>query len=774
MPRILQVLTAAFAAGFLCVESSAQTAAPPSATILPTIDVFSSTPLSGSGIGIEKVPAGVVTVDSYRIQQARTPNFTAAIARDVPSVSVSEVSGNSFQPNFEFRGFEASPVAGTPQGLAVYQNGVRINEAFGDTVNWDLIPTIAVRSVDVVANNPAFGLNALGGALSVQMKDGFANPGGTVDVSGGSFGRIQAGAEYGKQVDNFAVYGALEAAREKGFRQRSTSDIRRFYGDIGYKADGVEFHLNGGAAGYRFGATAAAPFELLQQGWGNVYTTPQITSNQMGSLNLTGKVDINADWSVQGVAHVRSFRQRTTDGNATNTQPCAADPTTLCFNDDATPANGPDGNQLNNPYAAGTVLGEIDRTSTRSTTYGATLQTTYTGKIYGHENHFVAGGSLDYGVTKFGAKAEIASIDPSFVTTGSGLFLGASGVPVANGPVDLRATNIYGGLYAVDAFDVTDKLTVTAGGRLNIATIKLDDRLGGALSGTSHFIRFNPMLGATYKVTPDITAYGGYSEANRAPTPLELGCANPAQPCIVASFLVSDPPLKQVVARTAEAGFRGKHDLGEGRGTVNWGLGVFRTGNSNDILNVPSPQLQGFGYFTNIGRTRRQGIEAKAGYEGDTVSLYASYAFTDATFRTPLALQSNSPSADANGQIFVTRGKQIPMIPRHRIKIGGEYSLTPKFKIGADMNYVGAQRFAGDASNEQRKLPAYVVFSLNASYKVTDNIQIYGKIDNLFDRRYYTYGTYFNTASLFGNFRDARTLSPAQPRAIYGGVKATF
>ena len=130
-------------------------------------------------------------------------NITDALQQQVPGISISEVAGNPFQPNVEFRGFVASPVAGTPQGLAVYQNGVRINEAFGDTVNWDLIPTAAIKSVSVVTNNPAFGLNALGGAVNVQMKDGFNYHGAEIDTMGGSFGRIQSSAQWGKQVDKF-------------------------------------------------------------------------------------------------------------------------------------------------------------------------------------------------------------------------------------------------------------------------------------------------------------------------------------------------------------------------------------------------------------------------------------------------------------------------------------------------------------------------------------------------------------------------------------------
>src|SRR6202040_2701760 len=210
----------------------------------------------------EKVPASVNIVSADQIDRLRSANISDALQQYVPSIVVNEVSGNPFQPNVQFRGFVASPVSGTPQGLAVYQNGVRINEAFGDTANWDLVATAAIKSVTVVTNNPAFGLNALGGAVNVQMKDGFNYHGAEIDTMGGSFGRIQSSAQWGKQLDNFAVYGALEALHDGGFRNFSASNVRRFYGDVGYKNENAEFHVNMGAADNNFGASTTVPVEL--------------------------------------------------------------------------------------------------------------------------------------------------------------------------------------------------------------------------------------------------------------------------------------------------------------------------------------------------------------------------------------------------------------------------------------------------------------------------------------------------------------------------------
>jgi len=387
---------AAFALGAPSALAQAAPAGSGATVVLPTIDVFSITPLgglSGTGVDVNKVPAAVTVIDSKEIEREESPSIVKSLAQYTPSVDVQDVAGNPFQPNVLFRGFDASPVSGTPQGLAVYQNGVRINEAFGDTVNWDLIPTVAVRTMDVISNNPAFGLNALGGAISMQMKDGFTWQGTSIDVMGGSYGRAQASLQWGKVVGPWSAYIAIEGAHDDGYRQFGSSDIRRLYGDIGYRNDGSEFHINVGAADNFFGAAATSPIELLEQSWSNVYTTPQTSTNQVGYVNATADVHVTPTWSLQGTAHVRSFYQSTQDGNPTDVQPC--DPSQggaagfLCFNDPATPANGLNGQQLVNNFPAGATLGEIDYTHTQTTSTGATLQGTNTDKLFGHDNLFV-------------------------------------------------------------------------------------------------------------------------------------------------------------------------------------------------------------------------------------------------------------------------------------------------------------------------------------------------------------------------------------------------
>ncbi len=753
---------------------------------LPDIDITTSAPTTAAtapaGGGAynflqDTSPSDNQHVDATEIARTGSPFVTEALQRAVPGVTLAAPSGNPFQPDLEYRGFVASPVSGTPQGFAVYQNGVRINEAFGDQVNFDMIPTLAIASMDLVSNNPAFGLNALGGALNIKMKDGFTFSGGKFDLMGGSYGRVQAGLEYGKQVGNWAFYAALEAAHDDGYRDFGSSLVQRFYGDLGYRAEGNEIHLSISAADNLFGAAGTSPVQLLQQqGWGAVYTTPQTTRNEMGMASLSGKFTLSPTWSLSSSAYVRRFVQATQDGNPTDVQVCA-DGVNLCFNDTVTPANGLNGQQL--PVSAipnpnNLPLGEIDRTSTLTTSTGASVQLSNTDSLFGYKNHLSFGASYDYGMTSFGANAELGVIQPNYVIAGSGVYLGPSGNPVSDGPVDVQSINRYLGLNLLDAFDISDKLTLSGGARLNMASISLFDELGGGVTGEHEYTHTNPVVGLTWKITPGLQAYASYAESNRAPTPLELGCSNPLQPCIIGTFLVNDPNLQQVVARTYEAGLRGQNDLGSDWGSIGWKLGAFHTLSSNDIQQINDPAQPGFGYFANVGDTLRQGLEASVNYKKGPFDLHVSYAYVDATYRSSLVLQSNSPAADANGLIYVTPGDQIPMIPRHRVKLGGDWDISSKARVGVDVLFVGPQRYAGDNSNQEPMLPAYFTVSLNGSYKLTDQVEIYGKIDNLLDRHYYIYGGYFDTPGPFGNFTNAEAVTPAQPFSVYGGVRVTF
>ena len=751
-----------------------------------TVVVTAVSPVVGTNINNSDVPAALNGVTADDIARQNSQNITDTLQQRIPSVTISSETGNDYEPDVQFRGYIATPLSGVPEGLAVYQNGVRINEAFGDEVHWDFIPTVAIQSMDVLSNNPVFGLNALGGAINTQMKSGFTYQGFETDVQGGSFGRVQNSTQFGGQSGRYSAYAALELASDGGWREFSPSTIRRVYADLGYQNGRSELDFNVTAADNLFGAAATTPIQLIQQNYASVFTTPQSDHNQMVMATLEGKLQVSDTFSIAGTLYYRFYNQNHVDGNGTDAQPCGADPTLLCFNDEVSPANGTNGQQLANPFVPNDTPGEIDRNSTQTNSVGATLQATSTGEIGNINNNLVMGVSLDAGRSLFGASAELGVIEPNFVVLGNGIYLGASGSPISDGPVRLVASNTYFGAYLLDTIELTRHIAIMAGGRFNSEQIDLNDQLNppgsaNSLSGGHQYSHLNPMIGATLKIRPSVTAYAGFSAANRAPTPLELGCANPDMPCIIDSFLVSDPSLKQVTSQTIEAGLRGYLGLGSSEPRVTWKLGVYRTDNSNDILNIPSPLNNGFGYFANVGATRRQGIEAEINYRSNDWLFYASYSYLDATYRSALMLAApdGDPTADANGNISVVPGDKISSIPPQRIKFGLDYNITDAFKVGTDILIVSGQYYGGDEANLDPKLPGYTTVNFQALYQLTKNLQLYGLVDNIFDQRYYTYATFFDNSSYVGNssfpnLTDTRSVAPGRPLAMYAGLKFTY
>jgi len=759
-------------------------AAPARATAAPAVpaETTTTTPIPGV-VDQDKIPSNVQTAGAPDFSYTVTPDLLQSMVRALPGVALSSQTGNEFQLDFNYRGFIASPVIGTPQGLAVYQNGVRINEVFGDIVNWDFIPQNAINQLTLVPSNPVYGLNATGGALAFQMKNGYTYHGVEGEVSGGSYGRAVASVQAGGEVGNLSGYFTADAINDAGWRNDSPSSLRRVYADLGARGDQTEFHLTFTGADNFFNGTAATPVQMLDQNWSSIYTNPQTTHNQLAFLTASATWRPSDTWTYQAVAYYRDYHQAHVDGNNTNasndTTVCP-DPTLLCFpNLDGTVSNltTTRGQRVPNSGALGfpNILSEIDRTWTATNSFGGSVQAASSEKVFGLENNFVIGLSVDRGLVQFATTSELGTDNAGQFPTvqGFGLFIDQPSGDVA--PVGLGAHTLYTGLYATDTLDLTPRLSVTAGARYNFAQINLIDELGNdsALNSNNTYTHFNPMVGATYKLTPNLTLYGDYAIANRAPTPLELACSDPNRPCLIDSTLVGDPPLQQVVTYTYEAGLRGQFDLAKGQ--LNWSVGAYHALNTSDIINVSSPII-GHSFFQNAGDTVRKGIEANLTYKQDRWNIYANYTFVDATFQTPLTLQSPfNPFADANGNIFVVPGDHIPGIPNFRFKLGGEYQITDPWKFGADLNVIGSQWLVGDQSNQNPKLPAYWVVNLHSSYKISENVEVFGLVRNVFNQHYAVAGTFFDIASYpFLNLTDPRTFTPGMPFAAYLGVRGTL
>ena len=743
-------------------------------TELPQVNVVAPSPLLGSGIDRNKAPSTVNLLTGRDIERTGIPNVLGALEEQTPGVVLENAQGNPFQPNLQYRGFIASPLDGNPQGLAVYLNGVRFNAPFSDAVNWDLLPSVAIDRVNLAGSNPVFGLNALGGSLSIQLKNGFTWHGGLAELYGGSFGTIDGSLQYGKQSGNVSTYVAGNVFHSNGWRQLNSSDVRQFYGDVGWRSDRAELHLNVLLVDNTLNSPATLPVQLLDVDRTATFTAPNETRNKYGLVSLSGTWSVTDNTSLQGVFYYDNFSQRIANGNASGAAVCAATPGFLCDNNGA-PLFDRAGSPIPD-FLSGGPYSQLNNQAVDSNGYGTAVQVTHDSTLIGRHNQVVAGLSFDGGVSTFTASTLLGGItDVNGVFIGPGIVIDQPNGPIA--PVRLGVTNAYYGAYFADVFDVTPRLALSLAGRLNVAQIDLSDQNGTALSGNHSYAHFNPGVGLTYQVLPSLSLYASYAEGNRAPTPAELSCASPASPCTLANFFTGDPDLKQVVSHTIEAGLRGRLRPAAGA-SLEWSIGLFRTNDDNDIAFVAS-SVPGLDFFQNVGQTRRQGLEAGLSWRGPRLRAWVNYAYTDATFQSPLTLDSPlNPGADANGQIHVVPGNRLPGVPAHRFKLGADYAVTDAWTVGFSALVSSGQYLFGDEANLTAKTNPYVVLNANTSYRVTRNLELFGLVQNLLNVKYETFGT-FSPTSLVPIARVpgatlTRSLSPAPPVAAYGGVRLRF
>jgi iron complex outermembrane recepter protein len=752
--------------------------------------VVTATPIPGQSIDADKIPGTVEMLSASDLTRQGTPSLTTALNSMLSSVSVNDDLDDPFQPDVLYRGFEASPVLGTPEGLAVYQNGVRINEAFGDTVNWDLFPDIAIDDVELVSSSPLYGLNALGGAMSVTMKNGFTYQGADLELSGGSFSDRSWVGQFGMNSGDFGFYVAGKALDWAGWRNFSGDTIRSVFAVWSVHTDRVTLDLSYTHADDVMEGQSATPVQELAVSRALTFTGPQNNVNTLNFLTLNGTLKLTDGWSMQGVAYYRAFAQSVSNGNTTNYVACSSPAGILCQPDGVTPVTDSAGNPLPDISLGGTVpIGENDFELNRSWGRGASLQISDHEPLFGHGNQFALGAALDYAATSFYTGAQIGVIDPQLIVLPSDLIVDtpeSSAAAIANGdavPVSVDSVNQNLGAYATDTFDITPDLSLTASGRYNIAHIDLVDQLGSNLTGFNRFVHFNPALGATYKILPAMTLYGGISTNTRTPTASEIECSNPLAPCLLPTNLAGDPPnLRQVIAHTSELGLRGKapESLG-GTGALSWNVDVFRTLLHDDIYGVATSVSQGF--FQNIGDTRRQGAEAGLSYGTDRWSAFLNYSFVEATFQSALVVPSPSnPYQDALGDIQVEPGDRLPGIPEHRLKLGVDYNVISTWTVGATANLVSSSYYVGDEANLLAPIPGYTVIDLHSTYKPLPHLELFASISNLLDRKYATWGILSDptgvgapgippNAAANGPGVNNRFLSPAAPFEVFAGVR---
>ena len=765
---------------------------PAAAMELPDLDVIGTTPLPGTGLPIEKYAGNVPTISAEEIEEQNPIDLSEMLFRNIGSVDINSSQNNPFQNDVHYRGFLASPLVGSAIGISAFIDGVRVNEGFGDTVNWDLIPDFAIANISLIpGSNPLFGLNTLGGALSMQTKSGFNFDGTDFGVTMGVDGRRSITAEHGGNTGNFDWYVGGDMFKEGGWRQRSPSDVKRIFSKIGWENARTDFDLSYTYANNDLIGNGFVPESHLDVDRDAVYTFPDQTENKMHFANLRASHWLNDSLLMAGNVFYREFERKTLNGDAEvecvndgNEIPLfvADDPTedptnpntdlrrvhsANCDSDDI--VNAVVGSRSRTPFAGEAELeveGEERHTVTETDSWGGTLQFSHDAQIAGHGNSLVVGAAYDKNETHFSVSEAEAELFQE------GIAFGTEDPEEEEIDVDLDTEKENWALFFTDTFDLMDNLALTVGGRYQHSTVDIQDRTGEEenqdLNGSHSFSRFNPSMGLSFNLSDAFTVYGAYNESFRVPTAAELTCADPDDPCNLPNSFVADPPLDPVIGKTYEIGARGSLNA---IGAMGWTASLFRTTLEDDLL-FTTVSSAGAGFFQNVDETRRQGLELGLNGVTNRLAWFINYSYIDATFESDERLAS---VVEPNG-IFIKAGDELPAIPKHNVKIGTNFLVADKVSIGANMTYAASTYMRGDESNVLPKIDSYTVFNMNARYQAADNIQMWVKVDNVFDKDYENSGIRnFNAFPVSGGeIEEERFVSPGAPRSVWFGIKASF
>ncbi|MDG2139890.1 MAG: TonB-dependent receptor [Gammaproteobacteria bacterium] len=785
---------------------------------------------AGSNVDITKLAYPIQMANAEDLDKALVLSVADFLRQNFTSVSVNDAQNNPMQPDLQYRGFTASPLLGLAQGLAIYQNGARINEPLGDTVNWDLLPQSAIESLTLGGGtNPLYGLNSLGGALVIEMKDGFIFEGANLEVSKGSFGRTVSNLEMGGNNGEFAFYVNVEYFDEDGWRDYSNSDAINFYGSLGWRRKNTELNLNFQHGESELTGNGASPVELLELQREAIFSGPDITENDMDMLSIDFSHKFNSNTSFSGNIFYRENSTDAFNGDGSEFGICSfndsayliegleeddleeigLDDDDVCdsqfngasllenfLNDTAQALNSDDTFNIeifDDDELSGTgILSDnaINNLSNRKQeSTGADFQVTVIDDVLGMTNQLVVGSSYFNGESKFSSVLELANINPlTRLTTslGTGTFVDEAATLISTQTESFS-------LYFSNILDLTNTVSLTASARGNKTKVDLRDKSGERpeLNGSHSFSRVNPSLGLTWQYNEDHNVYASYSESSRAPTPIELACNegifdlavqyaieegdDPDDidfECRLPNAFLADPPLDDVVAKSFEVGSRGH------LGDLQYSLSIFHTTNHDDVLFQTTGRSTGL--FANIDKTLRKGFESSISGDLRRFTWMLSYSNVNASFEDNFsALSPNHNFADDEGEIQVRSGDQIPGIPKHQFKFLGNYELSDDLFIGFDITRNSNQFLRGDESNQMDEIDGYTVANLRLRYEISEDLRIFASVQNLFDQEFETFGLLGEEPNelevpIIENLKKPIFLGAAAPRAGYIGLSYNF
>ncbi|KQW99815.1 hypothetical protein ASC94_31045 [Massilia sp. Root418] len=745
------------------------------ASPMASVEIVGMAPLPGLGVERKTLPYAVQTASDAALARADGANLSELLDRSFAGVNVNDISGSPFQNDLTYRGFRASPVLGTGQGISVYLDGVRVNEPFGDVVNWDMLPEAAIGSVLLApGSNPLYGLNTLGGALALNTRSGASDPGFAGAFSGGSHRQRRADLAYGAARDGWQLFTAATLFSDGGWRAHSEGRLGNLFVKLGRVERETEWQLTMLGGDSRLVGNGLLPDGLYEDNRRAVYTWPDETRNRLRQVQLSVTRRLGPDTQLTAAAHLRNSRRDTVNGDVGDTY---ADYVEACgegYGAGGLPRE-PDACPYTREQGAALHRASLNTTSTRQRSQGFSAQ--WSAHLPGWQ--LMAGLAHDrskVGFAQYQQEAGFDALRGVIADSGSERELDAS--------VDGRARS--SSAYASGTWTVAQGTWLTASARYGHARVASTISNQGVPQPREAFSyrKLNPALGIAHEMAPGWTVFANAAQSNRVPTVIELGCADPDQPCRLPVGLQSDPYLKQVVSRTVEAGTRWQ----SGRHSVT--ATVYRTRNQDDIL-FRSAGLTQHGYFSNFARTRHQGLDLSAAGERGPFAARVSYSWLNAVY-------------DAEGSLFtgtrnvaVAPGTRIAGLPRHSVKLALDWKAGSALTLGADLRAVSSQGTQGnedglsadleDGAAPQRadlRTRGYALLALRLSYKPQPNWELFARVNNVANRRYETFGAV--GADMFpggqlasphgagGEAELARFVAPGAPRSISAGLRYRF
>jgi outer membrane receptor protein involved in Fe transport len=783
------------------VTINVQSAAPIARTISMEIgtqasklDVVSETPLAGTDLQINQIAAPVQTATAADIENSGALDLADFMNRGLNGVYVNEMQENPFQPDVNFRGYTASPLLGTPQGISVYVDGVRQNQPFGDVVSWDLIPKDAISEMALIpGSDPLYGLNTLGGAISVTTKSGLTNPGWAGHVLYGASGRKEVEGEWGGgKATGFNWFLSGLGFHESGWRYASPSDVRQGFARLGWRTSKTDLALTMSYAYNTLLGNGVQDYRLLAANYTSGYSVSDSTANRSPSFNFIARHSFSDNLTFTGNAWYRNIRTETINPNFNGDvvgnniyQPTRDELAVLAAAGyTGFPASG--ANITNTPFPYWACIAEAltPRGSPDSACDGVNVYSKEVQNEYGFSgqftwitnssigtNQFAAGALIDRNNITYTQTSDFAYVRPNYSFVGVPAWQDGSTMDSNGNPIDSQV-GIQGhapnwSLYFADTLTLWKKVNVTVSGRYNRDRVNNLDILNPApgpnsLTGDYTFQRFNPAVGITWSPISSVNAYARFAQGSRAPTSIELGCASPTAPCSLPNSLSADPPLQQVVTDTWEVGLRGKPEIA-GFHNLRWNAGAFRDSNHNDILFVAAPEF-GTGYFHNFAKTLREGFDADLDGRVGPVTWGLDWTFLSATYQSIETLDGSANSTNdialqgypgLGGTITVHPGNRIPLIPKQTGKAYAIWQATRKLMFEMNEVIASSSYARGNENNAYSAdgvyylgpgiSPGYAITNFRAHYDLTRHFQLAVQIDNLFKHEYYTAAWLANT-----------------------------